>query len=131
MSFDEIRNQAISEWEALQHSKKPQIFVGTGTCGRAAGAKKVLEAIREELTKRNIEAIITEVGCLGLCYTEPIIDIIKPGRPRISYGNVTPEVASKLIEDYLVNDNPRPDLALGTTGEETIARPRPAGLRSL
>ncbi|MDO8687719.1 MAG: NADH-quinone oxidoreductase subunit F, partial [Dehalococcoidales bacterium] len=120
MKFDEIRNQAIAEREAWQHSEKPRILVGTATCGRAAGATVVLEAIDRELSRLGIEAIVTQVGCIGLCYAEPIVDIIKPNRPRVSYGNVTPEIISQLIEDYLVNDNPRPDLALGTIGEEGV-----------
>jgi NADH-quinone oxidoreductase subunit F len=121
MTFDEIRKQALAEWEALVHSPKPRILVGTGTCGRAAGALALLEAIHTELARRNIEAIITTVGCIGLCYAEPLVDIIKPNRPRICYGSVTPEIIPQLIEDYIVKDNPRPDLALGTIGDETIA----------
>jgi len=120
MSFDEIRNQAIAEWGALQKSDKPRILVGTATCGRAAGALSVLETIEKELSRLGIDAIVTQVGCIGLCYAEPIVDIIKPDRPRICYGSVTPEIVAQLIEDYIVNDNPRPDLALGTIGEDVI-----------
>ncbi len=120
MAFDEIQKQAMSEWEALQHSNKPRILVGTGTCGRAAGAMAVLEAIDKELSRRHIDAIVTEVGCIGLCYAEPLIDIIKPNCPRICYGSVTPEIIPQLVEDYIVNENPRPDLALGTIGENSI-----------
>ncbi len=120
MTFNEIRSQAISEWEALQHSEKPRILVGTATCGRAAGAMAVLEAINKELSRLGIEAIVTQVGCIGLCYAEPIVDIIKPNRPRICYSSVTPQTVSQLIEDYIVNDNPRPDLALGTIGEDSL-----------
>ncbi len=120
MTFDEIRNQAIAEWAALQRSDKPRILVGTATCGRAAGALAVLEAINKELSRLGIEAMVTEVGCIGLCYAEPTIDIIKPNRPRICYGSVTPEIVAQLIEDYIVKDNPRPDLALGTIGEDGI-----------
>ncbi|MDP2731381.1 MAG: NADH-quinone oxidoreductase subunit NuoF [Dehalococcoidales bacterium] len=120
MSFDEIRNQAISEWEALQRSEKPRIFVGAATCGRAAGATAVMEAIDRELSRLGIEAIVMQVGCIGLCYAEPIVDIIKPNQPRICYGNVTPEIVPQLIEDYIINDNPRPDLALGFIGEGSV-----------
>ncbi len=120
MTFEEIQKQAVSKWEALQHTDKPRIFVGMATCGRAAGAEAVLGAIKEELSRRNIEAIIIQVGCIGLCYAEPLVDIIKPGRPRICYNSVTPEMIPQLIEDYLVNDNPRPDLAMGTIGEESV-----------
>ena len=120
MTFDEIRRQAISEWEALEHSDKPRILIGAATCGRAAGALAVLQAIKNELVRNKIEAIITTVGCMGPCYAEPIVNIIKPGRPHIYYGNLTPELASQIIQDYLINDNPRPDLALGTAGNGGI-----------
>ncbi|MEJ2046646.1 MAG: NADH-quinone oxidoreductase subunit NuoF [Dehalococcoidia bacterium] len=116
MDFEAIRTKAISEWESLGKSTSPVIFIGTATCGRAAGADTVLEAINAALERHKIKAHITQVGCLGLCYAEPLVDIIKPGRPRIHYGNLTPELAAQLVEEYLVNDNPHPDLALGTTG---------------
>ncbi len=121
MSFDELLNQATSEVEAWQNSGKIRIFIGTGTCGRAAGALAVLDTINKELARHNIEASITHVGCIGLCYAEPLVDIIKPGQPRICYGYVTPETIVQIINDYILKDNPRPDLALGTIGEGSIA----------
>ena len=120
MTFDEIRSQAISEWKALEHSDKPRILLGAATCGRAAGALAVLEAINSKLAQHNIQATIIQVGCIGLCYAEPLVNIIKPGRPHIYYGNLTPELTSQLIEDYLVKDDPRPDLALGSVGDGSI-----------
>ena len=80
----------------------------------------MLEAISTELARHNIEASITQVGCIGLCYAEPLVDIVKPNRPRICYGKVTPEIVPQLIKDYIVNDNPRPDLALGTIGNGAL-----------
>ena len=80
----------------------------------------MIEAIEAKLAQRNIEAIIIQVGCIGLCYAEPLVDIIKPGRPRICYGNVTPEIAVKLVDEYILKDNPVPELALGTLGEGGI-----------
>jgi len=120
MAFDEIRSRAIAEWEALEHSDKPHILIGSATCGRAAGAEDVLEAINSTLAQHNLEATITHVGCIGLCYAEPLIDIVKPNRSRICYHNVTPEIIRQLIEDYIINDNPRPDLALGTIGDGSV-----------
>ena len=120
MTFDEIRCRAMSMWEALEHSNKPRILIGAATCGRAAGALAVLEAINSKLAEYNIEADITQVGCIGLCYAEPIVNIVKPGCPHVYYGNLTPELASQLVEDYIINDNPRPDLALGTVGNDDV-----------
>jgi len=120
VNFDEIQKKAKEEWEALEKGDKPHIIVGAATCGRAAGAMAVIEAIKSELAKHKIEANITQVGCIGICYVEPLVDIVKPNKPRICYGNVTPEIVPRLIEDYIINDNPLPDLALGTMGDDSI-----------
>jgi len=120
MAFNEIRDQAVAEWGALQSSDKPRILVGTATCGRAAGAMAVLETINEELSRLGIDAVVMQVGCIGLCYAEPLVNIVKPNRPHVYYGSVTPEIITQLIEDYIVNDNPRVDLAMGTTGDGSI-----------
>lgn len=118
MTFNEIKAKSISEWKSLD--EKPCIRVGTATCGRSAGALDVLKALKAELSQRGIEANVIQVGCLGLCYVEPLVDIMKPGHPRVCYGSMTPELVSQLIEDYLVKDNPRSDLALGTLGDTDV-----------
>jgi len=120
MNFSEIQDKAKAEWNSLWHGSKPLILVGLATCGMAAGGNATMQAVKEELAKRKIDAHVIPVGCLGLCYLEPLVDIIKPGRPRICYSRVTKERVVELIEDYLVKDNPRPDLALGTIGEGTV-----------
>ncbi len=120
MNLHEIKEQAISQWKAMQTSTKPRILIGTGTCGIAAGAEDVLKTLKEELDKNNMEADIIQVGCIGLCYAEPLIEIAKPGKPSVFYGNLTPELMSEIVRDYLAGDNPRPDLALGTRGEGSI-----------
>lgn len=120
MNFEDIRKQAVIEWDKLWHSENPIILVGSATCSRAAGALNTLDVFRKELLKHGVDATIIEVGCIGLCYAEPLVDIIKPGRPRVCYGRVTPEVARQLIQDYLIDDNLRLDLALGTLGDGRI-----------
>ena len=120
MNFPEIQSKANAEWKDLWEGDKPLILVGLATCGIAAGGNATMEAIKAELTQRGIEANVIAVGCIGMCYLEPLVDIVKPGRPRISYSHVTKEKVPELIEDYLLNDNPRPDLALGTIGEGSV-----------
>jgi len=122
VKLDELRSLAIAEWETLEKNHHlPRIIVGTATCGQAAGANAVLKTIEFELAANKIEASLMQVGCIGLCYAEPLVDIVKPGRPRICYGNVTPEKIKEIIHDYLIDDNPRSDLALGTLGDGTVA----------
>lgn len=120
MSFEEIKREAASHWKAMQSSSRPRILIGTATCGMAAGAEDILQALGKELEKNNIKADIMQVGCIGLCYAEPLIEVIKPGKPSVFYGNLTPELVAEIVRDWLVGDNPRPDLAMGTRGEGTL-----------
>jgi len=57
VNFAEIQVKAKASWEAPEKSNQPYILVGTATCGRAAGALEVIDAIKSELTKNNIEAL--------------------------------------------------------------------------
>ncbi|MCF7957486.1 MAG: NADH-quinone oxidoreductase subunit NuoF [Phycisphaerae bacterium] len=85
---------------------KPVIFIGTGTCGLAAGADKTLATIQKYLEAHAIEAEIIEVGCIGLCAAEPVMDIQLPGKTRLSFENVTWEKADALLETILANKVP-------------------------
>jgi NADH-quinone oxidoreductase subunit F len=120
-SYEELQAHAMSVWNGLQNSDKPRISVGLGTCGTAAGANAVVDSIKKKLDELHVDAEITRVGCIGLCCIEPIISIAKKGKPEVFYGDLDPEKASQLVEDYLVKDNPRPDLAAGKLGEGDIA----------
>ena len=115
--YELIRKEAEEKLAPVKESGKPLIIVGAATCGRATGALDVLQAIKEKLKDISIDANIKQVGCIGMCYAEVLVDIVKPGKPRICYGNMTPEKVGELLHDYLLEDNPRPDLALGIVGE--------------
>ncbi len=120
MTFEELERRAQHEWQALKESSVPLIQVGTATCGRSAGASAVVDALREALQKEAVPALIMEVGCIGLCFAEPLVTIHKPGRPAICYGHVNPERATQLVSEYLLKDNPLSDWALGTVGEGSV-----------
>jgi len=108
-----IQEQAIAEATAVCPDRV-QILIGLGTCGIAAGGLATLEALQSELAAAQVDTDVVQVGCIGMCHNEPLVDIVKPGRPRISYGGVTPEVVAELVRDYIVGDDPRSDLAIAT-----------------
>ncbi len=120
MSFNNLINRSKAEYKRLYESQTPVIMVGSATCGNSAGALKVKSIIEEELEKHQLDYEIITVGCLGLCYAEPIITIIKKGKPAIFYGNITPDKAVELVNSYILDDNPLSEYALGSVGEETI-----------
>ncbi len=76
---------------------KPVIYVGAGTCGLGAGAAETIIAIKEQLKQNGLDAEIVEVGCIGLCTAEPIVDVQLPGRNRVSFKNVTQDKAGIVI----------------------------------
>lgn len=116
-AYEALRQRAQARWAAL--GARPWVRVGADVTGRAAGAAEVVVALREEVARRGVQATVSEVGCLGLCFAEPLVDITLPGGPRVIYGYVTPGRARELVESCLVKGEHRPDLALGTLGGET------------
>ncbi len=118
MKFSEIKKRAEDEWSQLQHSKEPTLFIGAATCGRSAGALETKKTFQGEFEKRGISANIIEVGCLGPCWAEPLISIMKPDGPNIFYKNVTPKRAIELVEKFIVADDPLPEYALGLVGDK-------------
>lgn len=95
------------------NNNKIKILVGMGTCGLAAGAQAIYETIKEVLSKINIDAEVIPTGCVGYCQKEVIVDIQKPGFPKLSYGNVTVENAEELLKSVLLDGRNNSDLIIG------------------
>jgi len=112
LTFEEIKKRAKSQRESLEG--KTHILVGAATCGKAAGALDVIDAFKIELARQSIDVPIIQVGCIGLCYAEPLVIISKPESLRIVYHNITPDLIPRLVEGYIIGDDPCLELALGT-----------------
>jgi len=103
------------------NGNKPWIRVGSALCGEAVGSKRVLEELNSQIKAKGLDAVISQVGCLGMCFAEPIVDITAPGMPRIIYGPVGPEMISQIVDEHLVKGKPIDDLVLGTLGDEELS----------
>ena len=112
MTFDQIRKRAESVWADFSSPDRRRVLIGDGTCGRASGGSEVLEAVRRCLDQAGIQAATSGVGCLGLCYAEPVVELSGPGVPRILYGPLKPEHIPGLLTDYFGGTSLRSDLAL-------------------
>jgi NADH-quinone oxidoreductase subunit F len=111
---------AKKKWEELENNKDPIIYVGAASCGRAAGALDVLKGIDEFLTENKISARVIQVGCIGPCYLEPLVDIKLPGQPRVSYNNVTEKTLPIILKSQLLEGVPHAKLALGNFGKDSF-----------
>jgi NADP-reducing hydrogenase subunit HndB len=80
-----------------------QVLVSLGTCGIAAGALEVLNAVRQQVQADGLKDVsISETGCVGLCKHEPILEVIAGESPGVTYGKVTPYVARRIVREHVV-----------------------------
>ena len=103
-----IREQARAKIAMRDGSKEgTRIVVGMATCGIAAGARPVLNAFVEEIAKRNVQNVsVVQTGCIGMCQFEPIVEVIAPGKEKVTYGLMDAQKAVRVVTDHIVNGNP-------------------------
>ena len=74
-----------------------RVLVGMATCGIAAGARPVLTTIVDEVAKRGLQNVmVTQTGCIGICQFEPVVEVVEPGKEKITYVKMTPEKAVRM-----------------------------------
>lgn len=111
-----IKEKAKKQMAAREETAKYRIVVAMGTCGIAAGARNVMSALLDELSKRNIsDTVVTQTGCLGYCDNEPMVQVIQSEKPTITYGKINAETARKIIADHIAHDNVVTDLVFTTS----------------
>ena len=117
-SLEDLRRikEHSKDLTAARSGGKTRIIVGMGTCGIAAGAREVMTVILEELDKRGLKEVAVETtGCIGMCQKEPLVDVIRPGEPRITYGDVGPGDVARIIAEHLVDGRIVEDKVVGQT----------------
>ncbi len=91
------RVRARQERALRRDPEQPVLYIGTGTCGLGAGAGKVLRAVRAWLEAQRMAAEVIEVGCIGICALEPLLDLQLPGRNRVSFHSVREDQVPALL----------------------------------
>ncbi len=112
-NFKDISAEAGDRWQRLTAGEAPWVRIGSALCGQAAGCDAVVEAVDDALSATGAVAQVSRVGCIGLCYAEPLLDVQLPGGPRVFYGNVTPESAAEIVREHVAGGVPAERLALG------------------
>ena len=84
-----------------------RVVVGMATCGIAAGARPVLNALVEGVNNEGLteKVTVSQTGCIGICQLEPIVEVFEPGKEKTTYVKMTPEKAARVIEEHLKNSN--------------------------
>ena len=91
-------NKLKSEGEKLLRPRNIRIQIGTAPCALSKGAKDVTEKLKKELEQQKVDAVVVPVGCIGICYEEPIVEVIAPGKPKLTYKRITTDKVPSLVK---------------------------------
>ncbi|KPU26279.1 ferredoxin [Caloranaerobacter sp. TR13] len=99
-----IKEETLKKVDLRKQREGTRIVVGMATCGISAGARPVLMALLEEVKSRNLSDVtVTQTGCIGVCRLEPIVEVYRPGEEKVTYVEMTPEKAKRIIAEHIVN----------------------------
>jgi NADP-reducing hydrogenase subunit HndB len=99
-----IREKVQSEMRLREGKARVRIIIGMGTSSIAAGARETLKAFLDEIEKRSLtDVLVSQTGEKGLTSKEPVVLIEEESKPRITYGNVTPELARRILVEHVIN----------------------------
>jgi len=94
-------NERKKKGMASLFPSKIKVMVGEATCGLATGAGLVYNALAEEIERQKLDIILAKTGCIGMCYREPLVDVIEPNRPRLTYSRLTPKNVPAFLKQVL------------------------------
>ncbi len=98
-----IREKMKDKVVLREGTNDTRIVVGMATCGIAAGARPVLGAFVEGVTREGLSDSVTvsQTGCIGICQYEPVVEIFQPGKEKVTYVKMTPEKADRVIREHI------------------------------
>lgn len=100
-----MRDTVRASLDLREKSSNPeqmvQVKVSMATCGIASGAKEIMSYFMEALSREQVDALVTQTGCMGYCYAEPTVEIKLPGKDPLVFGYVTKAKVDELINRYI------------------------------
>jgi len=108
MTLDDLKKLRDSKKNDLRkrdaEGKEIQVIVGMGTCGIAAGAKMTLDAFISSLDTHKLvdSVLVKQTGCMGLCHSEPTVEVIVPGMPAVIYGRVDASLVESIVGKHII-----------------------------
>jgi NADP-reducing hydrogenase subunit HndB len=91
-----------------------RVVIGMATCGIAAGARPVMLKFLEEIKKRDLQHVtVSQTGCIGMCRLEPMVDVILPGKEKVTYVKVKPDMVERIVTEHLIGGTPVAEYTIG------------------
>ena len=118
--LERVREKVRKTSTLRQGKARAKVTIHMGTCGIAAGARKILTALMEEIEAAKLtDIIVTTSGCAGLCSREPMATLEITGNPPVKYGDLTPEKIKEILNEHIINGNIIEKYALAMGSERT------------
>ena len=114
--LEAIRKATLSRINVRTEEKgeTTRVVIGMATCGIAAGARPVMMAFMDEIQKRQLPHVtVSQTGCVGMCRLEPMVDIIVPGKEKVTYVHVKPDMVPRIVAEHIVNGRPVQEYTIG------------------
>ena len=114
--LEAIRKATLSRINVRTEEKgeTTRVVIGMATCGIAAGARPVMMAFMDEIQKRQLPHVtVSQTGCVGMCRLEPMVDVIVPGKEKVTYVHVKPEMVGRIVAEHIVNGRPVQEYTIG------------------
>ena len=127
MTLEELRKLRETTQTDLKRreaeGKEIQVVVGMGTCGIAAGAKATLDAFLKSLDENKLveSVLIRQTGCMGLCHSEPTVEVSVPGMPSVIYGRVDANVVKEIVSKHIIGRQLLDDIILDRPAADIIS----------
>lgn len=107
LTLEDLRKMRGEKQKAMEmrdtSNKDVQVIVGMGTCGIAAGAKDTFTALVNTISEKGLtNVLIRQTGCMGLCHSEPTVEVVVPGMPAVIYGHVDAATAKDVVEKHII-----------------------------
>ena len=110
-----IREQTLNKISMRKDADEGiRIVIGMATCGIAAGARPVMLKFLDEIQTRGLQNVtVSQTGCIGMCRLEPMLDVLVPGKEKVTYVKVKPEMVSRIVAEHIVNGRPVQEYTIG------------------
>ncbi|MGM0440346.1 MAG: (2Fe-2S) ferredoxin domain-containing protein [Chlamydiota bacterium] len=107
LTRQKLQEMRVKEKQSLANNKgqgnKSRIIVGMSSCGLGAGAQETYQTFEEEAHKKNLSDLeISKSGCIGMCHSEPTVEVRVPGMPTIIYGKVNNDIARQIVQHHVI-----------------------------
>ena len=108
---EKMQNQVSLRSESADQTR---VVVGMATCGIASGARPVLTTLSDAVQSKGLTNIsVIQTGCIGLCQYEPIVEVLEPGKEKVTYVKMSADKVAKIVSDHIVNGAPVVEYTVG------------------